>query len=85
MASENVSGGMDDEVVLITGGTSGIGKAVATALAGMGAEVVVTGRNEERGKAAVGEIRRQSGSGKVSLMLANLAVQAEVRGLAEGF
>ncbi len=85
MASENVSGGMDDEVVLITGGTSGIGKAVATALAGMGAEVVVTGRNEERGKAAVREIRRQSGSGKVSLMLANLAVQAEVRGLAEGF
>ena len=50
MVSENVSGGMDDEVVLITGGTSGIGKAAATALAATGAEVVVTGRNEERGE-----------------------------------
>ena len=76
---------MEGEVVLITGGTSGIGKAAATALAALGAEVVVTGRNKERGEAAVGEIRRRSGSEKISLMLADLAVQAEVRGLAEGF
>jgi retinol dehydrogenase-12 len=76
---------MEGKVALITGGTSGIGKAAATALAGMGAEVVVTGRNEERGKAAVGEIRHESGSEKVSLMLADLAVQAEVRGLAQAF
>jgi NAD(P)-dependent dehydrogenase (short-subunit alcohol dehydrogenase family) len=79
--SEN--GGMEGKVVLITGGTSGIGK--ATALAEMGAEVVVTGRDEERGEAAVAEIRRGSGSEKVSLMLADLAVQAEVRKLAEDF
>jgi NAD(P)-dependent dehydrogenase (short-subunit alcohol dehydrogenase family) len=81
--SEN--GGMEGKVVLITGGTSGIGKAAATALAEMGAEVVVTGRDEERGEAAVAEIRRGSGSEKVSLMLADLAVQAEVRKLAEDF
>jgi NAD(P)-dependent dehydrogenase (short-subunit alcohol dehydrogenase family) len=83
VVSEN--GGMEGEVVLITGGTSGIGKAAATALAAMGAEVVVTGRNRVRGKAAVGEIRRASGSEKVSLMLADLAVQEEVRKLAQGF
>ena len=83
MVSEN--GGMEGEVVLITGGTSGIGKAAATALAAMGAEVVVTGRNRVRGKAAVGEIRRASSSEKVSLMLADLAVQEEVRKLAQGF
>jgi NAD(P)-dependent dehydrogenase (short-subunit alcohol dehydrogenase family) len=76
---------MEDEVALITGGTSGIGKAAATALAAMGAEVVVSGRNKERGEAAVGEIRARSGSEKVSLMLADLAVQAEVRGLAQAF
>jgi NAD(P)-dependent dehydrogenase (short-subunit alcohol dehydrogenase family) len=79
------NGGMEGEVVLITGGTSGIGKAAATALAAMGAEVVVTGRNRVRGKVAVGEIRRASGSEKVSLMLADLAVQEEVRKLAKGF
>jgi NAD(P)-dependent dehydrogenase (short-subunit alcohol dehydrogenase family) len=83
--SENSNGGMEGKVVLITGGTSGIGEAAATALAAMGAEVVVTGRNEERGEAALAEIRRGSGSQKVSFMLADLAVQAEVRKLAEGF
>ena len=82
---ENATGGMEGKIVLITGGTSGIGKAAATALAAMGAEVVVAGRNRERGEAAVGEIRRESRSEKVSLMLADLAVQAEVRQLADKF
>jgi NAD(P)-dependent dehydrogenase (short-subunit alcohol dehydrogenase family) len=76
---------MDGRVVLITGGTSGIGRAAAVALAGMGAEVVVIGRNRERGERAVEEIRYESGREKVSLMIADLAVQAEVRRLAEEF
>jgi retinol dehydrogenase 14 len=83
VVSEN--GGMEGKVVLITGGTSGIGRAAATALAAMGAEVVVTGRSRERGEAAVEEIRDTSGNERVHLMLADLAVQAEVRGLAEEF
>ncbi len=82
---ENASVGMEGKVVLITGGTSGIGKATAAALATMGADVVVTGRNRGRGEVALAEIRRQSGSEKVTLMLADLAVQAEVRGLAQSF
>ncbi len=85
MIPENTSGGMSGKVVLITGGTSGIGRAAATALAAMGAEVVVTGRDRERGEAALEEIRRKAGSENVSLMLADLAVQSEVRGLAKGF
>ena len=85
MISENANGVMSGKVVLITGGTSGIGKAAATALATMGAEVVVTGRNRERGETALEEIRREAGSEKVSLMLADLAVQSEVRGLADEF
>jgi NAD(P)-dependent dehydrogenase (short-subunit alcohol dehydrogenase family) len=76
---------MEGKVALITGGTSGIGRAAAAALAAMGAEVVVTGRSKERGEAAVGGIRETSGNERVSLMLADLAAQAEVRALAEGF
>src|SRR5215210_2389282 len=76
---------MGGKTALITGGTSGIGKATAVALAAMGANVVVVGRNPERGAAAVEEIKAQSHSRSVELMLADLSVQAEVRGLAEEF
>ena len=46
---------------LITGGTSGIGRAVANKLAQLGIHVVVVGRNEERGEKAVAEIRARRG------------------------
>ena len=75
---------MDGKVALVTGGTSGIGKATAMALAAMGADVVVVGRDRERGEKAAAEIRAQTGS-RVDLALADLASQAGVRELAEGF
>ncbi len=76
---------MDGKVVLITGGTSGIGKAAALELAKMGAWVVVTGRNRERGEEALVDLKAKSGSEKIELMLMDLAVQAEVRRLVEEF
>ena len=79
------NGGMGGKTVLITGGTSGIGKAAAVALAAMGANVVIVGHNQERGEAAVEEIRVRSHNESVELMLADLSVKAEVRGLAEEF
>lgn len=76
--------GMQGKVALVTGGTSGIGKATATALAAMGAEVVVVGRNPERGEEAAAEIRARTG-GRVDLALYDLSVQAQVRALAGEF
>ncbi|MER5525861.1 glucose 1-dehydrogenase [Streptomyces sp. NPDC002677] len=48
---------MDNPVVLITGALTGIGRAAAVAFAKQGANVVVTGRRDEVGKALVEELR----------------------------
>jgi NAD(P)-dependent dehydrogenase (short-subunit alcohol dehydrogenase family) len=48
---------------LITGGTSGIGRATANQLARLGIHVLVVGRNAERGKTTVDEIRAAGGKG----------------------
>jgi retinol dehydrogenase-14 len=82
---DNSNGGMGGKTVLITGGTSGIGKAAAVALAAMEANVVVVGRNQERGEAAVDEISARSRNESVELLLADLSEQSEVRGLAQEF
>jgi 3-oxoacyl-[acyl-carrier protein] reductase len=51
-----VSGRLDGKVAMVTGGSRGIGRAVAGALAGAGAKVAVVGRDFARAAAAAGEI-----------------------------
>jgi NAD(P)-dependent dehydrogenase (short-subunit alcohol dehydrogenase family) len=52
----------DTSVALITGGTSGIGRAVANQLARLGIHVLVVGRNLERGESTVANIRAAGGN-----------------------
>lgn len=52
---------LKDKVVIITGSTSGIGKAGALLFAKYGAKVVVTGRRESKGQAVVKKIKKQKG------------------------
>src|SRR5215212_4278109 len=73
---------MRGKVVLVTGGTSGIGQAAATALARMGATVAIAGRDGARGEAARREVVEASGGNDVHLLLADLSVQGGVRQLA---
>jgi NAD(P)-dependent dehydrogenase (short-subunit alcohol dehydrogenase family) len=52
---------LSGEVAIVTGSTSGLGKAIAVAFAAEGAAVVVTGRDEPRGEAVVAAIRAATG------------------------
>jgi len=76
---------MDGKVVLVTGGTGGIGKDIAVGLASMGASVVVVGRKRSKGEAAVAEIKATSGNEALELMVADLSSQAEIHRLAREF
>ena len=65
---------------LVTGGTSGIGRATANKLAQLGIHVVVVGRNEERGEKAVAAIR--SAGGKADFIASDLRDAASAREVA---
>jgi retinol dehydrogenase-14 len=79
------NGIMDGKVVLVTGGTGGIGMATAEGLANLGARVVVVGRDRSKGEAATAEIKAKSGNETVELMVADLSSQAEIHRLAREF
>ena len=73
---------MAGKVVLITGGTGGIGRATAIGLAAIGARVAITGRDLARAEQAAADIRAASGNPAVDAFAADLSSQAEVRRLA---
>ncbi|HET6654441.1 MAG TPA: SDR family oxidoreductase [Nocardioides sp.] len=73
---------MAGRTVLVTGATSGIGRATAVALAAMGAHVAVAGRDRTRTEDTVREIRAASGE-KADMFVADLSSLGQVRLLAE--
>jgi NAD(P)-dependent dehydrogenase (short-subunit alcohol dehydrogenase family) len=69
------------KTVLVTGATDGLGRALATRLAGEGATVLAHARTEERGRETLGELL--AGPGDVRLVVGDLASLDAVRALAD--
>jgi NAD(P)-dependent dehydrogenase (short-subunit alcohol dehydrogenase family) len=78
-----IDGPMNDRHVVITGANTGIGKEAAVVLAGMGAHVIGTSRDEERGKVGLAEIRERSGRDDVEMLALDLASFASIRAFAD--
>ncbi|MGP8124937.1 MAG: SDR family oxidoreductase [Nitrososphaerales archaeon] len=78
-------GSMEGKKCIVTGASSGIGKASAEQLASMGASVVMVCRSRERGERARAEVEAKSGNRSVELMLADLASLGSVRAFAREY
>jgi NAD(P)-dependent dehydrogenase (short-subunit alcohol dehydrogenase family) len=70
---------MNTQVVLITGGLTGIGRATALAFAKEGAHVVVSGRHDEEGKKLAAELRKLGG--EAEFIRADVRHEEDVRNL----
>jgi NAD(P)-dependent dehydrogenase (short-subunit alcohol dehydrogenase family) len=74
---------LDEQTILITGATDGLGRALATELAAAGATLLIHGRDEVRGQQTIDEIASSTGSRRLHWLRADLASLDEVRGLAD--
>lgn len=76
---------MANQVVLITGGASGIGKAVAQKLIARGITVILSGRRQEAGDIAVAEISALARDGAQARFIRNdVANEDEVKAMIDG-
>lgn len=76
---------MKNRVCLITGGTSGVGKATALGLAKQGATVVLLTQSEDRGMRVAEEISRSSGNRNILPRVADLANLKSIHSFASDF
>lgn len=74
---------VDEQTILITGATDGLGRALATELAAQGATLLIHGRDEGRGRETIEQIRSTTGNERLRWLRADLASLREVRELAE--
>jgi NAD(P)-dependent dehydrogenase (short-subunit alcohol dehydrogenase family) len=75
---------MHGKVVVITGGTSGIGQVAAQKLAGMGARIVLVARDKARGKATLSMLPSLAPGEAHSVHYADLSRLAEMKRVADG-
>jgi NAD(P)-dependent dehydrogenase (short-subunit alcohol dehydrogenase family) len=73
---------IEQQTILVTGATSGLGRELAQALAKQGATIILHGRNPERCRETVREIRETTGNHGIQFYRADLSSLAQVQELA---
>jgi len=76
---------LKDKVFLITGGTSGVGKATAIGLAKRGAKIVIISRSIEQSHMVLEEIVQRTGNDRGEYLIADLSLQSSIRAVADEF
>lgn len=76
---------MKDKLVLITGGSAGVGRAAALSLARMGARIVLLSRDRERAEQTRQELVASTGNEGIELLQADLSEWASIRRAVEQF
>ena len=74
---------LSGRVMVVTGATSGLGKAAATQLARCGATLVLNGRTEDKNERVREEIAEASGSDRLSTIAADMGELDQVRAMAD--
>ena len=74
---------LQGKTVVITGATSGLGRATAERLADLGAEVILVGRSEEKAQQTRHDLIAATGNNKIVVEIADLSLMSEVRKLAK--
>jgi 3-hydroxybutyrate dehydrogenase/3-oxoacyl-[acyl-carrier protein] reductase len=74
-------GHVEDRVAVVTGGTRGIGRAIAEAYLAEGAKVVISGRSTDKGKQAIAEM---GDADRTHFIAADVREQAQVEDLIDG-
>jgi NAD(P)-dependent dehydrogenase (short-subunit alcohol dehydrogenase family) len=78
-----VSAYQGDRHALITGATSGLGKAAAHQLAALGARLTLVARSKEKAEELVAEIQEQTGNERIAYEITDLSVMSEVHALCD--
>jgi 2-hydroxycyclohexanecarboxyl-CoA dehydrogenase len=84
MSDSNATGALQGQVALVTGGTAGVGLAIALALRSAGAQVVIGGRDAQRGQQALDRLMQHDAAGApASLALGDCADPQQARAVVE--
>lgn len=78
-----VSAYQGDRHALITGATSGLGKAAALQLAALGARLTLVARSKRKAEELIDELQQQTGNQRITYEVADLSVMSEVHALCD--